>query len=373
MLGLDVMLNVDRINPANTNIAIEISSAIGGGIKDVLFAVYIYNARIIIDMRAIGLRAYEIRNLEYVVDLQKQLFELIDGLVGSLEVDISELLNGLIKPDPSVVATQDNLNSDETLGEADTAISIRMVNSHNAAGERVTTVKWNAVNGADSYRLTMPDADGNETIFTCADTYYSFVSDADVYTKPYNVKVEALDADGTPISESVRGANGVIASLLNAISLQNSIIRLDVTSEILDTILATLLPNVSINMDPLELLQAKVDIFNGNANARIDLVIKQSDTGAVVNEFNLGATLSLKMADKLYSVDELTGNPDPDTVIQQAITGMGSNGLNIVDLGQGDMAGRIVNALLTAVGTTSLKAEIAVGFNAGTYDLAALI
>ncbi|MDE6550781.1 MAG: hypothetical protein K2M44_04725 [Clostridia bacterium] len=377
-VALDIMLNVDKNSPADTNIVIQLSSVIGGNNKDVLFALYIYNNKLVVDMRAIGLRAYEIRNLEYIVSLQEELFGLIDGLIGDIEIDISKIIDGLLNPKTDSKTGNDDVAGDTpSIGDSvlggDTmpAISVRVVNSYDNDGSRISTLKWGAVDGAVKYVLTMPADDGSETQVTLSANEYEFVSDAAVYGKPYNVKVEAYNADDVLIAVGNRGTNGVIASILNALSLHNSIIRLDITSEILDTLLSTVLKDISINTDPIDSLDANIDIFNGNAEAKINLVLKQGETGAVVNNLVLGATLGLGMSPKLYSIDSTTGISDPDTVIQKSLNAIGN--VTVVDLGVGDPAGRIANAIFSALSTSSLAVDITVAFNAGTYDLAELI
>ncbi len=378
-VALDIMLNVDRVNPADTNIAIQLSSVIGGYNKDILLALYIYSNKLVVDMRAIGLRAYEIRNLEYIVSLQEELFGLIDSLIGDIEIDITEVIGGLLNPKNDVNGDNNGGDVSDEPGVGDSAlgeetlpsIGVRVVNSRDSEGNRVTALKWNDVDGAVKYVLTMPAEDGSKTEITLSGNEYEFVSSASVYGKPYEVKIEAYNADDVLIAVGSRGANGVIASLLNALSLHNSIIRLDVTSDILDTILSTLLKDISINMDPIDSLDANIDIFNGNAEAKINLVLKQGETGAVVNNLVLGATLGLAMAPELYKVDSTTGISDPDTVIQKSLDAIGE--VTVVDLGVGDPAGRIANAIFSALSTSSLSVDISVAFNAGTYDLAELL
>ena len=199
--------------------------------------------------------------------------------------------------------------------------------------------------------------------------------DEDIFGKIYTVKIEAHNTLGDElhnvIGKGERQLNGAIASILGAVSMENTIIGLEVTPLIINNLLAAIAPSISINTDPIN-VGATVDVFNGNASAEIDLSLTYSDGGAESSTFRLGATLGIGTADELYS-----SAADADNEINGILDELGED-VDTIDFGTpseeaGVDGARILYALIEALNTTDVTAHLNVKFNAGTYDVGEML
>ena len=189
----------------------------------------------------------------------------------------------------------------------------------------------------------------------------------------YDVTIEAHSADHTVLATGSRQMNGAIASVLSAVSMQNTVIKLDVTPQIINNLLAVVAPSISINAEPIN-VSASLDIFNGDASADVDINLKyEQPVGDVM--FRLGANLSIKTAEALYENPDGLGYVGS---IKDALDELGTD-VDVIDFGSnvtddaGVDAARIAYAILDALNTTSISADLNVSFKKGTYDLGAML
>ena len=384
---LDVAMNMDLDNPWNTDLLVQLRSDIGG-VQDVLLGLYVYDNLLTIDLRALGLRAYTLQNFDYIVNVQNMLKELLfgseatgdSGLLGEYDIDLSETIDGLLNPEEEEVppATGDPGMTDQPSANAPAgeepaevpAISITAKNDVTDPDNRTTTISWPAVEGVDHYEVKAVLQDGttafDETNVAATATSYTYTMIAGVY----DVTVEAHLGNHTVIASGTRQMNGAIASILSAVSLQNTIVKLKVTPQIINNLLAVIAPDISINAEPID-VSASVDIFNGDASADVNVNLKYEQPVGDTT-FRLGAELSIKTADTLYITDN-TGVGEINEVLKE----LGSDvdtinfGSNVSDAGVD--AARITYAILDALNTTNISATLNVSFNAGTYDIGAML
>ena len=384
---LDVAMNMDLDNPWNTDLLVQLRSDIGG-VQDVLLGLYVYDNLLTIDLRALGLRAYTLQNFDYIVNVQNMLKELLfgseatgdSGLLGEYDIDLSETIDGLLNPEEEDVppatgdpGTTDQPSANVPAGEEPAevpAISITAKNDVTDPDNRTTTISWPAVEGVDHYEIKAVLQDG-----TSAFVEQNYAATATSYTYPmiagvYDVTVEAYSFNRTVIASGTRQMNGAIASILSAVSLQNTIVKLKVKPQIINNLLAVIAPDISINAEPID-VSASVDIFNGDASADVNVNLKYEQPVGDTT-FRLGAELSIKTADTLYITDN-TGVGE----INEVLAELGSDvdtinfGSNVNDAGVD--AARITYAILDALNTTNISATLNVSFNKGTYDIGAML
>ena len=406
-LVLDIAMNLDLDNPESSDLLVQICSDING-VKDVLIGLYVYNNLLTLDLRALGLRAYTLQNFDYIVNLQNMLKEALlgdengeGGLLGQYDIDLNELISDLLNPDDGQQdeGTGDDetvtppVNADPALPEEEEGETIASIGIgvRNKVADGSTTFTWGAVAGVEHYMLTATAIDGtvllNITELSSTSTEYTLTGeeksrlikengwDEDIFGKIYTVEIEAHNTLGDElhnvIGKGERQLNGAIASILGAVSMENTIIGLEVTPLIINNLLAAIAPSISINTDPIN-VGATVDVFNGNASAEIDLSLTYSDGGAESSTFRLGATLGIGTADELYS-----SAADADNEINGILDELGED-VDTIDFGTpSDEAGvdgaRILYALIEALNTTDVTAHLNVKFNAGTYDVGEML
>ena len=384
---LDVAMNMDLDNPWNTDLLVQLRSDIGG-VQDVLLGLYVYDNLLTIDLRALGLRAYTLQNFDYIVNVQNMLKELLfgseatgdSGLLGEYDIDLSETISGLLNPaeepetppatgDPGIT---DQPSADVPSTDVTTevpSISITAKNDVTDPDNRTTTISWPAVEGVDHYEIKTVLQDGTTFVvqnIAATATSYTYTMIAGVY----DVTVEAHLFDHTVIASGTRQMNGAIASILSAVSLQNTIVKLKVTPQIINNLLAVIAPDISIKAEPID-VSASVDIFNGDASADVNVNLKYEQPVGDTT-FRLGAELSIKTADTLYITDN-TGVGEINEVLKE----LGSDvdtinfGSNVNDAGVD--AARITYAILDALNTTDISANLNISFNKGTYDIGAML
>ena len=379
---LDIAMNMDLDNPENTDLVVQLKSDIGG-VQDVLLGLYVYDNLLTVDLRALGLRAYTLRNFDYIVNLQTMLRELLfgseatgdTGLLGQYDIDLSETIDGLLNPatdepvqggegDPG---TGDQPSVGAPVTETPEEIPTFSVTARNDADAAQTTLSWPAVEGAHHYEAIATSFDG-KVIFheqNLSATSYTYPMQAGLY----DVTIEAHSADHTVLATGSRQMNGAIASILSAVSLQNTIVQLEVTPQIINNLLAAIAPDISINAEPIN-VNASVDIFNGDANASVDINLKYEQPVGDTT-FRLGAELSIKTAEELYDGTEYS-------TIAQILAELGTD-VDEIDFGSnatddaGVDAARITYAILDALNTTGISANLNISFNKGTYDIGAML
>ena len=379
---LDIAMNMDLDNPENTDLVVQLKSDIGG-VQDVLLGLYVYDNLLTVDLRALGLRAYTLRNFDYIVNLQTMLRELLfgseatgdTGLLGQYDIDLSETIDGLLNPatdEPgqggeSDPGTGDQPSAGDPVTETPEEIPTFSVTARNDADAAQTTLSWPAVEGAHHYEAIATDVDG-EVVFheqNLSATSYTYAMKAGLY----DVTIEAHSADHTVLATGSRQMNGAIASILSAVSLQNTIVQLEVTPQIINNLLAAIAPDISINAEPIN-VNASVDIFNGDANASVDVNLKYEQPVGDTT-FRLGAELSIKTAEELYDGTEYS-------TIAQILAELGTD-VDEIDFGSnatddaGVDAARITYAILDALNTTGISADLNISFNKGTYDIGAML
>lgn len=379
---LDIAMNMDLDNPENTDLVVQLKSDIGG-VQDVLLGLYVYDNLLTVDLRALGLRAYTLRNFDYIVNLQTMLRELLfgseatgdTGLLGQYDIDLSETIDGLLNPatdEPvqggeSDPGTGDQPSASAPVTETPEEIPTFSVTARNDADAAQTTLSWPAVEGAHHYEAIATDVDG-EVVFheqNLSATSYTYAMKAGLY----DVTIEAHSADHTVLATGSRQMNGAIASILSAVSLQNTIVQLEVTPQIINNLLAAIAPDISINAEPIN-VNASVDIFNGDANASVDVNLKYEQPVGDTT-FRLGAELSIKTAEELYDGTEYS-------TIAQILAELGTD-VDEIDFGSnatddaGVDAARITYAILDALNTTGISANLNISFNKGTYDIGAML
>lgn len=406
-LVLDIAMNLDLDNPESSDLLVQICSDING-VKDVLIGLYVYDNLLTLDLRALGLRAYTLQNFDYIVNLQNMLKEALlgdgngeGGLLGQYDIDLNELISDLLNPDDGQQdeGTGDDetvtppVNADPALPEEEEGETIASIGIgvRNKVADGSTTFTWGAVAGVEHYMLTATAIDGTVLLnipnLSSTITEYTLTGeeksrlieengwDEDIFGKIYTVKIEAHNTLGDDqhnvIGKGERQLNGAIASILGAVSMENTIIGLEVTPLIINNLLAAIAPSISINTDPIN-VGATVDVFNGNASAEIDLSLTYSDGGAESSTFRLGATLGIGTADELYS-----SAADADNEINGILDELGED-VDTIDFGTpSDEAGvdgaRILYALIEALNTTDVTAHLNVKFNAGTYDVGEML
>lgn len=379
---LDIAMNMDLDNPEKTDLVVQLKSDIGG-VQDVLLGLYVYDNLLTVDLRALGLRAYTLRNFDYIVNLQTMLRELLfgseatgdTGLLGQYDIDLSETIDGLLNPatdepvqggegDPGM---SDQPSAGAPVTETPEEIPTFSVTARNDADASQTTLSWPAVEGAHHYEAIATDVDG-EVVFheqNLSATSYTYPMQAGLY----DVTIEAHSADHTVLATGSRQMNGAIASILSAVSLQNTIVQLEVTPQIINNLLAAIAPDISINAEPIN-VNASVDIFNGDANASVDVNLKYEQPVGDTT-FRLGAELSIKTAEELYDGTEYS-------TIAQILAELGTD-VDEIDFGSnatddaGVDAARITYAILDALNTTGISADLNISFNKGTYDIGAML
>lgn len=406
-LVLDIAMNLDLDNPESSDLLVQICSDING-VKDVLIGLYVYDNLLTLDLRALGLRAYTLQNFDYIVNLQNMLKEALlgdengeGGLLGQYDIDLNELISDLLNPDDGQQdeGTGDDetvtppVNADPALPEEEEGETIASIGIgvRNKVADGSTTFTWGAVAGVDHYMLTATAIDGTVLLnipeIPSTITEYTITGeeksrliaengwDEDIFGKIYTVKIEAHNTLGDDlhnvIGKGERQLNGAIASILGAVSMENTIIGLEVTPLIINNLLAAIAPSISINTDPIN-VGATVDVFNGNASAEIDLSLTYSDGGAESSTFRLGATLGIGTADELYS-----SAADADNEINGILDELGED-VDTIDFGTpseeaGVDGARILYALIEALNTTDVTAHLNVKFNAGTYDVGEML
>lgn len=406
-LVLDIAMNLDLDEPESSDLLVQICSDING-VKDVLIGLYVYDNLLTLDLRALGLRAYTLQNFDYIVNLQNMLKEALlgdengeGGLLGQYDIDLNELISDLLNPDDGQQdeGTGDDetvtppVNADPALPEEEEGETIASIGIgvRNKVADGSTTFTWGAVAGVDHYMLTATAIDGtvllNITELPSTSTEYTLTGeeksrlikengwDEDIFGKIYTVKIEAHNTLGDElhnvIGKGERQLNGAIASILGAVSMENTIIGLEVTPLVINNLLAAIAPSISINTDPIN-VGATVDVFNGNASAEIDLSLTYSDGGAESSTFRLGATLGIGTADELYS-----SAADADNEINGILDELGED-VDTIDFGTpseeaGVDGARILYALIEALNTTDVTAHLNVKFNAGTYDVGEML
>ena len=386
---LDIAMNVNLDEPAQTDLMVQLKSDIGG-VQDVLLGLYVYDSYLTIDLRALGLRAYTLQNFDYVITLQNMLSEVLygtgedgdTGLLGQYDINLSETIDGLLNPaqpdegETVTPGTGEQPGLEAPASDAPASLPTFSVTAKNKVGKDKTTTRlsWNAVDGAAHYVLIFTDANGNvlSEVTNRAYAYYEVNWSTTAWASGlYSVKVEAYAENDELLATGSRQVNGAISSILTAVSLNNTIVGLEVTPQIINNLLAALAPSVSINTDPIK-LGATVDIFNGDATAAIDLTLTYEEHDRT-DVFRLGAKLSIKTADELYE----TGTQNPNGLINQALAELGSD-VDTIDFGNpsddaGIDASRITTALIDALNTTKITAQVDVSFSAGTYDIGAMI
>lgn len=379
---LDIAMNMDLDNPENTDLVVQLKSDIGG-VQDVLLGLYVYDNLLTVDLRALGLRAYTLRNFDYIVNLQTMLRELLfgseatgdTGLLGQYDIDLSETIDGLLNPatdEPgqggeSDPGTGDQPSAGDPSAETPETTPTFTITAKNNADDQTTTLSWPAVDGAAHYEITATAADGREILHeqNLSTTSHTFTMEAGLY----NVTVEAHTGDHTVLATGSRQMNGAIASILSAVSLQNTIVQLEVKSQIINNLLAAIAPDISINAEPIN-VNASVDIFNGDANASVDINLKYEQPVGDTT-FRLGAELSIKTAEELYDGTEYS-------TIAQILAELGTD-VDEIDFGSnatddaGVDAARITYAILDALNTTGISADLNISFNKGTYDIGAML
>lgn len=378
---LDIAMNMDLDNPEKTDLVVQLKSDIGG-VQDVLLGLYVYDNLLTVDLRALGLRAYTLRNFDYIVNLQTMLRELLfgseatgdTGLLGQYDIDLSETIDGLLNPatdEPvqggeSDPGTGDQPSAGAPVTETPEEIPTFSVTARNDAYAQ-TTLSWPAVEGAHHYEAIATSFDG-KVIFheqNLSATSYTYPMQAGLY----DVTIEAHSADHTVLATGSRQMNGAIASILSAVSLQNTIVQLEVTPQIINNLLAAIAPDISINAEPIN-VNASVDIFNGDANASVDINLKYEQPVGDTT-FRLGAELSIKTAEELYDGTEYS-------TIAQILAELGTD-VDEIDFGSnatddaGVDAARITYAILDALNTTGISANLNISFNKGTYDIGAML
>ena len=404
-LVLDIAMNLDLDEPESSDLLVQICSDING-VKDVLIGLYVYDNLLTLDLRALGLRAYTLQNFDYIVNLQNMLKEALlgdengeGGLLGQYDIDLNELISDLLNPDDGQQGEETGddetvtppVNAAPALPEEDETIASIGIGVRNKVADGSTTFTWGAVAGVDHYMLTataidgtvllnIPDISSTVTEYTITGEYKSQLIkengwDEDIFGKIYTVKIEAHNTLGDElhnvIGKGERQLNGAIASILGAVSMENTIIGLEVTPLIINNLLAAIAPSISINTDPIN-VGATVDVFNGNASAEIDLSLTYSDGGAESSTFRLGATLGIGTADELYS-----SAADADNEINGILDELGED-VDTIDFGTpseeaGVDGARILYALIEALNTTDVTAHLNVKFNAGTYDVGEML
>lgn len=387
---LDIAMNVNLDDPEQTDLMVQLKSDIGG-VQDVLLGLYVYDSYLTIDLRALGLRAYTLQNFDYVITLQNMLSEVLygtgedgdTGLLGQYDINLSETIDGLLNPaqpdegETVTPGTGEQPGLEAPAPDAPASLPTFSVTAKNKVGEdkkTTTRLSWNAVDGAAHYALIFTDANGNELSKATyiEDAYYEVDWSTTAWASGlYSVKVKAYAGNHELLATGSRQVNGAISSILTAVSLNNTIVGLEVTPQIINNLLAALAPSVSINTDPIK-LGATVDIFNGDATAAIDLTLTYEEPDRT-DVFRLGAKLSIKTADELYE----TGTQNPNGLINQALAELGSD-VDTIDFGNpsddaGIDASRITTALIDALNTTKITAQVDVSFSAGTYDIGAMI
>lgn len=379
---LDIAMNMDLDNPEKTDLVVQLKSDIGG-VQDVLLGLYVYDNLLTVDLRALGLRAYTLRNFDYIVNLQTMLRELLfgseatgdTGLLGQYDIDLSETIDGLLNPatdEPgqggeSDPGTGDQPSAGDPSAETPETTPTFTITAKNNADDQTTTLSWPAVDGAAHYEITATAADGTEILHeqNLSTTSHTFTMEAGLY----NVTVEAHTGDHTVLATGSRQMNGAIASILSAVSLQNTIVQLEVTPQIINNLLAAIAPDISINAEPIN-VNASVDIFNGDANASVDINLKYEQPVGDTT-FRLGAELSIKTAEELYDGTEYS-------TIAQILAELGTD-VDEIDFGSnatddaGVDAARITYAILDALNTTGISANLNISFNKGTYDIGAML
>ena len=379
---LDIAMNMDLDNPENTDLVVQLKSDIGG-VQDVLLGLYVYDNLLTVDLRALGLRAYTLRNFDYIVNLQTMLRELLfgseatgdTGLLGQYDIDLSETIDGLLNPatdEPvqggeSDPGTGDQPSAGDPSAETPETTPTFTITAKNNADDQTTTLSWPAVDGAAHYEITATAADGREILHeqNLSTTSHTFTMEAGLY----NVTVEAHTGDHTVLATGSRQMNGAIASILSAVSLQNTIVQLEVRPQIINNLLAAIAPDISINAEPIN-VNASVDIFNGDANASVDINLKYEQPVGDTT-FRLGAELSIKTAEELYDGTEYS-------TIAQILAELGTD-VDEIDFGSnatddaGVDAARITYAILDALNTTGISANLNISFNKGTYDIGAML
>lgn len=379
---LDIAMNMDLDNPEKTDLVVQLKSDIGG-VQDVLLGLYVYDNLLTVDLRALGLRAYTLRNFDYIVNLQTMLRELLfgseatgdTGLLGQYDIDLSETIDGLLNPatdepgqggegDPGM---SDQPSAGDPSAETPETTPTFTITAKNNADDQTTTLSWPAVDGAAHYEITATAADGTEILHeqNLSTTSHTFTMEAGLY----NVTVEAHTGDHTVLATGSRQMNGAIASILSAVSLQNTIVQLEVKPQIINNLLAAIAPDISINAEPIN-VNASVDIFNGDANASVDINLKYEQPVGDTT-FRLGAELSIKTAEELYDGTEYS-------TIAQILAELGTD-VDEIDFGSnatddaGVDAARITYAILDALNTTGISANLNISFNKGTYDIGAML
>ena len=389
---LDIGMNIDLDNPTETDLMVQLKSDING-VQDVLLGLYVYDNLLTIDLRALGLRAYTLQNFDYIVNLQKMLKDMLfgseatgdEGLLGQYDINISEMIDGLLNPEEDPAPPVVNAPANEELpdGEQTETLPTFSVTAKNNADNGTTTLSWGAVEGADHYAIVFTDINGEEFNATVTDESGDTALDGtnirgtsvtyNMVPGVYNVKVEAHMFDHTPVATGSRQMNGAIASVLSAVSMQNTVIKLNVTPQIINNLLAVVAPSISINAEPIN-VSASLDIFNGDASADVDINLKyEQPVGDVM--FRLGANLSIKTAEALYENPDGLGYVGS---IKDALDELGTD-VDVIDFGSnvtddaGVDAARIAYAILDALNTTSISADLNVSFKKGTYDLGAML
>lgn len=392
-LILDISMNLDLEHPANSSLMVQACSLING-VRDVLIGLYVYPDRnnetvpfLTLDLRALGLRAYTLQNFDYIVNLQNMLREALlgdgeeEGLLGNYDIDLEQTIKDLLNPpadEPTEDETTPNGSVQTPAPEApeEEQLPSISIKARNDADADTTTFTWGAMEGVDHYELIFTDAKGNSLTKEDGTTYdVENVSGAS-YTlqgrilQLYNVKVVAHTDTHEALAEGSRQMNGAIASVINAVSMENTVIGLNVTPQIVNNLLAAIAPDISINTDPIN-VGASVDIFNGDASAEIDLTLKYEAPQEDVT-FRLGARLGLGMAEELYSLD-----PSVTTPISEVLAELGTD-VDTINFGAssedaGVDAARITQALIDALNTTQVSADLLVEFDAGTYDVGAML
>ena len=392
-LILDISMNLDLEHPANSSLMVQACSLING-VRDVLIGLYVYPDRnnenvplLTLDLRALGLRAYTLQNFDYIVNLQNMLREALlgdgeeEGLLGNYDIDLEQTIKDLLNPPADEPNGEENTPNGPVQAPAPEApeeeqlpsISIK---ARNDADADTTTFTWGAMEGVDHYELIFTDAKGNSLTKEDGTTYDVQNVSGTSYTlqgrilQLYNVKVVAHTDTHEALAEGSRQMNGAIASVINAVSMENTIIGLEVTPQIVNNLLAAIAPDISINTDPIN-VGASVDIFNGDASAEIDLTLKYEAPQEDVT-FRLGARLGLGMAEELYSLD-----PSVTTPISEVLAELGTD-VDTINFGAssedaGVDAARITQALIDALNTTQVSADLLVEFDAGTYDVGAML
>ena len=389
-LILDIALNIDLENPENTSLMVQACSLING-VRDVLIGLYVYPDRngdvplLTLDLRALGLRAYTLQNFDYIVNLQDMLKEALlgdengeGGLLGQYDIDLEEVINDLLNPsennggenngDETVTPPANAAPAPETPGEEQ--LPSVTIKAKNSVADGKTTLTWDAVEGANHYEIKAVDAAGNVLEIGKSTNIIGTTYQYSTIKTYYKVTVEAHDGNHKALASGTREMNGAIASVLSAVSMNNTMIGLEVSGEVINNLLDALNLNIDIDTSPID-VGAEIDIFNGNASAEVDITLNYEDERGDV-AFRIGARLGLGTAEELYSLD-----PSVSTPISEALAELGTD-VDTINFGAasedaGVDAARIAQALMDALNTTKIAADLSVDFYAGTYDIGAMI